>query len=282
MGSGTYSVTNSVARSTKLVGKSNAEIFKSRSLNNAMSPYNVLVRESRDSAEHPNSFPIIIALDLTGSMGSIPNFLVKKGLPHIMDQVIQNGEKDPQVLFLGVGDHECDGAPLQVGQFESGDELLEKWLTTVFLEGGGGGNEGESYGLAHFFAGYRTKTDSFEKRGRKGLLFTIGDEPTLQDYPAETLKNLCGKGQYEEYTAVSLLKKARETYDVYHIHVNHRGNDDQTIDGWKQLMGKNLLVVDRAEDVAKAIADTVLKHKASGTTTASTGVAESTTSEEVL
>jgi hypothetical protein len=282
MGSGTYSVTNSVARSAKIAHKSNAEIFKSRSLNNAMSPYNVLVRESRDSAEHPNSFPIIIALDLTGSMGSIPNFLVKKGLPHIMDQVIQNGEKDPQVLFVGVGDHECDSAPLQIGQFESGDELLEKWLTTVFLEGGGGGNEGESYGLAHYFAGFKTKTDSFEKRGRKGLLFTIGDEPNLQQYPASDLKELCGDGQYETYTAAALLKKARETYDVYHIHVSHQGRDEDTINGWKQLMKSNLIVVDRAEDVAKAIADTVLKHKASGTTTVSTGVAESTASEEVL
>lgn len=282
MGSGTYSVTNSVARGAKLARASNAEIFKSRSLNNAMSPFNVAVRESRDSAEHPNSFPIVIALDLTGSMGSIPNFLVKKGLPHIMDQVIQNGEKDPQVLFVGVGDHECDSAPLQIGQFESGDELLEKWLTTVFLEGGGGGNEGESYALAWYFAGFRTKTDSFEKRGRKGLLFTIGDEPTLETYPAADLKEICGEGQYETFTANALLKKARETYDVYHIHVNHRGNDDATVAGWSQLMGKSLIVVQRAEDVAKAIADTVLKHKAGVVSTPSTGVAESTTSEEVL
>lgn len=289
MGHGTYSVTNSVARGTAnttatagmSLHASNAALFKQRSLNNAMSPFNVQVRESRDSADHPNSFPILIALDLTGSMGSIPNFLVKKGFPHIMEKIIQGGEKDPQVLFVGVGDHECDGAPLQVGQFESSDELLDKWLTTVFLEGGGGGNAGESYGLAHYFAGYRTSTDSFEKRGRKGLLFTIGDEPNLKEYPSASLKGICGDGQYENFSDAALLKKARETYEVYHIHVQHRGNDQYVVDGWKQLMGQNLIVVERPEEVAQAIADTVLKHKSSVVSTG-TGVAESSTSEEVL
>ena len=31
---------------------------------------------------------IVIALDVTGSMGSIPHFLVKEGLPNIMKRII--------------------------------------------------------------------------------------------------------------------------------------------------------------------------------------------------
>jgi hypothetical protein len=68
----------------------------------------VAIRESRDSTDHPNALPIILALDVTGSMGSIPHYLVKEGLPHLMDGIIQKGFPDPQVLFLGIGDHECD------------------------------------------------------------------------------------------------------------------------------------------------------------------------------
>ena len=121
MGCGTYS---SAAREIRAVengyhSKSTRDIFTERSLNSEMSPYGLDVRESRDSAEHPDSFPIIIALDVTGSMGSIPTYLVKKGLPDIMDKIIKSGIKGPQVLFLGIGDHEYDDAPLQVGQFES-------------------------------------------------------------------------------------------------------------------------------------------------------------------
>lgn len=263
MGHGSYSVTNSVARSTVYASMDSADIFKQRSINNAMNPYGITVRESRDSAEHPNSLAIILGLDVTGSMGSIPNFLVKEGLPQIMGKIFENGEKDPQVLFLGIGDHEYDSSPLQVGQFESGDELLDKWLTDVYLEGGGGGNAGESYSLAWYFAGYRTAIDCFEKRGRKGLLFTIGDEPVLETIPQGTLKNLLGSGQYENFTATKLLEKAREKYDVYHIHVKQTasGSRQHVIDGWKQLMFDNLLIAERSEDVAKIIADTVLKHK---------------------
>ena len=50
----------------------------------------------------------ILALDVTGSMGSIPHYLVKDGLPNIMDGLIKKGIADPQVLFMGIGDHECE------------------------------------------------------------------------------------------------------------------------------------------------------------------------------
>lgn len=290
MGHGSYSVTNSVANNASLkeltrsvgVFAANTAIFKSTRINNAMNPNGVMLRESRDSAEHPNSFPIVLGLDVTGSMGTVPNFLVTDGLPKIMDKIFQGGEKDPQILFVAVGDHECDSSPLQVGQFESSDQLLDKWLKDVYLEGGGGANAGESYHLAWYFAGFRTATDSFQKRGRKGLLFTIGDEPVLQGLGAGQVKQIMGEGQYEDFSTKKLLEKARETYEVYHIHVaaTMTGSRQETVKGWQKLMGKkNVLIANNAEDIAGIIADTVLKHKQGAT---STSVAESTPDEEVL
>jgi len=236
------------------------EIFKAKSINNAMSPHGVKVRESRDSEEHPNSLAIVLALDVTGSMGSVPHFLVRNGLPDIMSRIIKQGEPDPQVLFLGIGDHECDTSPLQVGQFESGDELLDKWLTDIYLEGGGGGNYGESYMLAWYFAAYHTAIDCLEKRHKKGYLFTIGDEPVLKEVPARFLKNLMGDGQYEDFTAAALRDKAAERYNVYHIHIHETGSGSrqEVIDGWRQILADNLIVAERKEDVAKIISDTVV------------------------
>lgn len=286
MGHGTYSVTNSVARSTGVanatkgmdINTANAAIFTQKQINNAMNPNGVIVRESRDSAYHPNSFPIILGLDVTGSMGAVPNFLVTQGLPKIMEKIFQGGEKDPQILFVAVGDHEYDSSPLQVGQFESSDELLDKWLKDVYLEGGGGGNAGESYHLAWYFAGKHTSTDSFEKRGRKGLLFTIGDEPVLPSILRTELNSIMGDGEYANTTAKKLLEKAQETYDTYHIHVKTlTGQRGEIISGWQKLMGKkNVLIANSAEDVAGLIADTVLKHKQGA------GVAESVKDEEIL
>ncbi len=262
MGMGSYSIDDRAIRADKLgyTSKPASAIF-SHELSNAMNPNGVMLRESRDSDEHPNTVSIILALDVTGSMGSIPHFLVKEGLPHIMGNIIQRGIKDPQLLFLAVGDHECDQCPLQVGQFESSDELLDKWLTDVYLEGGGGGNAGESYLLAWYFAGFHTVLDSFEKRQQKGFLFTIGDEPTLPEIPAKALEKIMGKGQHKSHPASVLLDKARERYHVYHLHIKETsaGSQQSTQDGWKQLMGDNLILVDRHNEIAKIIPEIVAK-----------------------
>jgi len=241
-------------------------VFKQRSINNAMSPHGVTVRESRDSDEHPNSLAIVIGLDVTGSMGSVPHFLVKDGLPKIMEGIIQAGIPDPQIMFVAVGDSNFDSAPLQVGQFESSDELLDKWLTAVYLEGGGGGNVGESYHLAWYFASKHTSIDCFEKRSQKGFLFTIGDEPVLESISKRHLEGIMGPGQYSDTTANELLAQAMKTYDVFHIHIAETaaGARKETVDGWKQLMGDRLFIADRHEDVSKIIRDTILSNVKQG------------------
>lgn len=260
MGWGHYSVDDRAARAAS-VGystKSAREIFTQRNISKAMNPHGVTVRESRDSADHPNSVAIILALDVTGSMGSIPHHLVKEGLPTIMGRIIQSGTPDPQLLFLAVGDHECDSCPLQVGQFESSDELLDKWLTDVYLEGGGGGNAGESYLLAWYFAGFHTSTDCLEKRRQKGFLFTIGDEPTLPEIPANSLAKLMG-GQQQSWSAAELLDRARNHYHVFHLHIRETGSGSrqEVMDGWKQLMGDHLIILPQHEEVSRVIPEII-------------------------
>jgi len=281
MGYGSYSIKARSSRADSLgyATKSAHEIFKSKSINNAMNPSGIVVRESCDSEEHPNALAIVIALDVTGSMGSVPHNLVKDGLPTMVSEIITSGEPDPQILFLAIGDHECDDSPLQVGQFESSDELLDKWLTDVYLEGGGGGNAGESYLLAWYFAANHTRIDCFDKHNRKGFLFTIGDEPTLKKIPKNKVENIMGEGQYENFTAVQLLDKAREKYNVYHLHIKQTGagSRQETINGWKQLMGKNLIVIERHTDVAETIAKIVSENVSKANETTTTPKDESTT-----
>lgn len=277
MGMGSYSLDNRAKRS-EIQGYSSRsirEIFSQREVNRAMNPYGVTLRESRDSEEHPESVAIILGLDVTGSMGSIPHHLVKEGLPKIMGKIIQGGTKDPQLMFLAIGDHEYDQSPLQVGQFESSDELLDKWLTNVYLEGGGGGNTGESYLLAWYFAAFHTSIDCFEKRKKKGFLFTIGDEPTLPDIPIKDLKAIMGNGQYEPFYATTLLDKARQSYHVYHLHIKqtYAGSMQETMDGWKQLLGDHLIILENHKEVStvlpQIIADVVHEGSTSDTSSGS-------------
>ena len=56
---------------------SNQDMFKSRELDPALDPKNV-VRECCDTEEHPNTIPVILALDVTGSMGQAAVDVAKK------------------------------------------------------------------------------------------------------------------------------------------------------------------------------------------------------------
>lgn len=247
--------------------KSAGEIFTQNALRMAhesMNPNGVLFREARDSDVHPNTVPIILGLDVTGSMGHIPHELIKDGLPKLMGGIIQGGVPDPALLFLGIGDHECDRFPLQVGQFESGDEELDMWLTRTYIESGGGGNAGESYLLAWYFAAFHTKTDAFEKRGQKGLLFTVGDEPGLKTLPASAIKEIMGQGQ-QTYTHLELLAEAQKRYDVYHISVLHSGQAINADVEWKELLGQNCLSIEDHREIPNVIKKIICdKHTSSG------------------
>lgn len=265
MGWGAYSESNRMMRATSAgyYTKSRDEVFaqtKLRQIHASMNPHGVKMREACDSAEHPNVTPIQLYLDETGSMREIPHEMIKDGLPTLVGSLLQNGVSDVAVLFCGIGDHECDHAPLQIGQFESGDKEMDMWLERVYLEGNGGGNSGESYLLAWYFAGYHTRTDSFEKRGKKGFVFTIGDEPTLMNLPASAVKEIMGNTSALQATATAkqLLEKAQEANHVYHIHINH---GRPCVSSWRDLLGQHLIEVDDHRRVSETISNIVLSYQ---------------------
>jgi len=265
MGGGSYSTVNRSVRATAMNYATAPihEVFtqqKERRVHDSMDSTKIENREARDSEGHLNSFPLIIALDLTGSMGSIPHHLVKEGLPTLMSGIIQNGLKDPALLFLGVGDHETDGYPLQVGQFESGDEELDMWLTRTYIEGGGGGNGGESYSLAHYFAARHVQTDSWDKRKTKGILITIGDEPNLENYPTNAMKEVMGNGNIKTFTDKEMLEEAQEQWEVFHIYPVRYYERNDTVDYWKQLLGERFFTVKDEAGIVEKIKEIVIKH----------------------
>jgi hypothetical protein len=263
MGYASYSVSDRTtkARSAGYFTKSSNEIFTQsveRKIHEQMNPSGVVIRESRDSDTHPNTIPIQLYLDVTGSMGRIPHELIKDGLPTLMGSLTQNGVPDAALMFGAIGDHECDKFPLQIAQFESGDDELDMWLTRTYLEGGGGGNEGESYLLAWYFAANHVKTDAFDKRNKKGFVFTIGDEPCLKSLPINAVKGVMNESAIGQktYTREDLLETAQKQNHVFHIHVNHGG---RSLDrGWKELLGDNLIETSDPKSIAKIISEAIL------------------------
>jgi len=192
-------------------------------------------------------------------MGDIPEILVKEKLGALMNTLIAHDVADAHVLFGGIGDHYSDSSPLQVGQFEAGTEELNRWLTKIFLEGNGGGQNMESYLLAWLFAGRHTSIDCFEKRNEKGFLFTIGDEGVHAKVEKEKLTELLGYDFTEDITAEQLLSEAQRMYNVFHLHINHGGykNHKGILGQWKQLLNERVIIVEDYNTVAEVIASTV-------------------------
>jgi hypothetical protein len=229
-----------------------------RKIHESMTPFGVSIRESRDSETHKNTVPIILSLDVTGSMGKIPMELIKEGLPKLMTKLIGNGIEDASLLFVAVGDHEHDHYPFQIGQFESGDEELDTWLTRTYIEGGGGGNAGESYMLAWYFAAFHTSIDSLEKRGKKGYLFTVGDEPCLRTLPKNVIKEIFGDDVEKSYSDAELLEEAQKSYNVFHLHIIHGSRSEKALGYWKELMGDNCIEVRDYTTISSVISDTII------------------------
>lgn len=246
-------------------GKATAGVHET--LNPLDSDGNLVRREARDSDDHPNSTPIAILFDETGSMGSVPARLVDK-LTEFFTLVNAKGYcDDPQVMFGGIGDGQnYEKAPLQVGQFES-DNKMEADLGNIFLEGLGGGNRGESYGLAFYFFANQVDTDNWDKRGEKGYLFIIGDEAFLPDITPREARDYLGLDINEAISVRSLIEQCQERWHVFFIHVQESsyGNQSWVVDPWREALGEGYIPGTSVESVCETIAIAVgLKE---GTTT---------------
>lgn len=248
MGYGSYSYEAHDKITSSRATSSNAEIFQQQGIHPLMNPFGVRVRESRDSAEHPNSVPIVFALDVTGSMGQIPVQLAKQELPKFMKTLLDVGVTDPQVLFMFVGDAAHDKGPLQVGQFESTAEDMDRWLTWAWLEGGGGGNGCESYDMAMYFAARHTETDCASKRQKRGYFFMTGDEKPYPSVSKTFVRGLVGEELKEDVPLDAICKELAGQFHPFFL-VPDPGRYKNVGQAWHKVMGDHVIKLACPDDV---------------------------------
>jgi hypothetical protein len=221
MGSGSYSSRDwtsfSSARKYDDPKTTTRDIYKKSGLDDALDPKQFKIRESVDGPDNPESTPVILGLDVTGSMSPVLDSIARKGLKTICEEIYNRKPiPNPHICVLGIGDVECDRSPFQATQFEADIRIFEQ-LEKLYLESGGGGNDHESYILAWYFAAYRVKSDSFSKRGRKGFIFTIGDEEITPVITADALRKHLGDTNVRDFSAQDLFEIVSPEWNVYHI-----------------------------------------------------------------
>ncbi|TGL52562.1 VWA domain-containing protein [Leptospira wolffii] len=253
MGYGNYSHAAHAALVAGRAHRSANEVFTQTGVHALMNPKGLKVRESRDSKEHPNSLSIVFALDVTGSMGEIPDLIARKELPTFMKLLTSCGIADPQLLFMAIGDANSDTAPLQVGQFESTAELMDQWLTRTFLEGGGGGSGEESYELAFYLLAQHTDMDCWNKRKKKGYLFLTGDELPYSTISRHQVGSLIGDQLDEDLPIEEVIAVAAETYHLFFL-IPDLQRRQYCEESWRKLLGDQVICMESPEDTCAVAA----------------------------
>lgn len=261
MGYSSWSTTDWKSYSSATSTKRTEEIFRKKKIDNDLDPYKVLVRESRDSDFNPNSTPIIVGCDVTGSMGMIADHLVRKGIGTFFEELLNRKPiSDPHMMIMGIGDANYDSAPLQVSQFEA-DLTIAGWLEKLFIEHGGGGNRFESYDLPYYFAANHTSIDSWEKRFKKGYIFTIGDEQAPEKTFASQVSKFIGDEMTQDMLFSETLAQAQKMYNCYHIMIAQgdyaRRHPELVQRTWREVMGQNAIWLEDYNKLSEVIVSTI-------------------------
>lgn len=261
MGSGRFDADAYSSFASATVGRSTDEIYRSRAINPALNPHGVKVRESRDSPDNPASTPVIVALDVTGSMGMLADVIARQGLGTLFTSILDRKPiSDPHVMFMAVGDANYDNAPLQVSQFEADTRIIEQ-LTQIYLEHGGGGNDSESYNFPWYFAGFHTVHDSMGKRGKRGYLFTVGDECVPQALTRAQIKRFTGADLEAELSPKEMLEIAQRSYNVFHIIIEEgsfaRSRPSMVKDSWAKMLGQRVICLKDHTKLAETIVSAI-------------------------
>ena len=244
--------------SASLSNASVQEVYREHYLNPILNPHSV-IRECCDSEEHPETVPVILALDVTGSMGHAATTCAGK-LDEIMTE-LYGQIKDVEFMMMGIGDLAYDDAPIQASQFESDIRILDQ-TTKIYFEGGGGGNSFESYTAAWYFGLHNTRLDCW-KRGKKGVIITLGDEPLNPYLPGAVLGEVLGCNAQDVDTE-ELYKEVTEKFDVYHIAItdesSYRHYATKIKESWGKLLGQRLFIA-TSNELPKIIGEIIRDHE---------------------
>jgi len=155
--------------------------------------------------------PLVIAVDVTGSMQSWPGEIFDR-LPLLYNTLSQY-RTDLEICFAAIGDAAVDDWPLQVTPFASGFDL-EQLLASLYGEGGGG-DAPESYGLfAHWLNTHVTvRSDLAEPP----FLIVFGDVTMHPSVPKEQVASVMGDEVPRGVDALHAWRTAAKTWNTWFL-----------------------------------------------------------------
>ena len=192
-----------------------------------------------------STHPIVVATDVTGSMSEWPGIIFEK-LPLLGKEVARYAPKH-EISFAAFGDAYCDGYPLQVRDFASG-ETLDEHISALYPEGQGG-DDPESHDLVAYYYLNHCKIDE----AVKPIFILITDVRSHTTLKASVIKKYVGDDAQSSLDSIAILKKLAEKFSVY---VFLRGMGDRKF--WEDIYGvQRVKPIEEPRDVVELIIGTI-------------------------
>lgn len=202
------------------------------------------ITDPRKRVSTQSRTPLIIAVDVTGSMAAWPAEIFDR-LPLLYNTLSQY-RPDLDICFAAIGDSGFDRWPLQVTQFTHGFSL-ETQLKAIYGEGGGG-DEPESYGLFAYWANnHVTLHASLEE---KPFLIVFGDATMHPTVKKSEASKIVGDQLLKDQSSVDLFKRLGKTWNTWFLRRKGKAND-AVQKQWTSAVGSQNIV--HIEDEARAV-----------------------------
>lgn len=188
--------------------------------------------------------PLIIAIDVTGSMASWP-FEIFDRLPLLYNTLSQYRD-DLEICFAAIGDTKVDRWPLQVTSFANGFDL-EQQLGSLYGEGGGG-DAAESYGIfAHWVNTHITIPNAEEKP----FLIVFGDIYMHETTSASEINHFLGDRLTHDVNSLQAWKQVSQKWNTWFLRRPTGERGDKVDQQWGDAIGEQKIF--HIEDEQRAV-----------------------------
>jgi hypothetical protein len=188
--------------------------------------------------------PLIIAIDVTGSMASWP-FEIFDRLPLLFNTLSQYRE-DLAICFAAIGDARVDHWPLQVTDFAQGFDL-EQLLGSLYGEGGGG-DSAESYGL---FAHWVNTHVEIPNASDTPFLIVFGDAPMHPEVRRQQISEVMGDRVGADIDTYQAWQQVSQKWNTWFLR-RPTGRLGDTVDQqWGKAVGEQKIF--HIEDEQRAV-----------------------------
>ncbi len=192
-----------------------------------------------------STHPIVIMVDVTGSMSTWPAIIFEK-LP-LLGMEVERYFPDHAISFTAVGDAYVDDYPLQVRDFDKGP-ALDAHLKELYPEGGGG-DEPESYDLAAYYYVHHCAME----KAVKPVCILVCDAPSHDKVTAKVIKKYVGDKVQSDLESSTIFARLREKFSFYVVLRGFMDGLGTTI-YWKRIAGaQRVLPFEQPRDIVEVL-----------------------------